>query len=261
MEGFFKIYRELFEKPIWLNSTPEQKVILIALLGMANHKDNEWEWMGVKYKTAPGQFVTSLNKIASTCGKGITIQNVRTALNRFEKFGFLAQESSKSNTLINIVNWAIYQAESKTPNKETNKELTKNQQRPNKDLTTNKNERMKECKNILPPIVPQKNESESEVQFADFVSMTNEEYSSLVTKLGEHGAKRCIEILDNYKGANGKRYKSDYRAILNWVISRYEEEQNKKGVISKKVTTMTEAEMEALDREWEEQQRLRGNGQ
>ena len=33
-----------------------------------------------------------------------------------------------------------------------------------------------------------------------------------------------IEILDNYKGQNGKKYKSDYRAILNWVVKRYEEE-------------------------------------
>lgn len=63
--------------------------------------------------------------------------------------------------------------------------------------------------------------------FAEFVSMTNEEYASLVTKLGEQGAKRCVEILDNYKGASGKKYDSDYRAILNWVVKRYEEEQGK----------------------------------
>lgn len=65
-------------------------------------------------------------------------------------------------------------------------------------------------------------------KYAEFVSLTNDEYSSLVAKLGEDGTARCIEILDNYKGANGKKYKSDYRAILNWVIERYEEEQTKK---------------------------------
>lgn len=64
-------------------------------------------------------------------------------------------------------------------------------------------------------------------KFAEFVSLTNDEYSSLVAELGESGAKRCIEILDNYKGANGKRYRSDYRAIKNWVINRYYEEQSK----------------------------------
>jgi hypothetical protein len=64
-------------------------------------------------------------------------------------------------------------------------------------------------------------------QYAEFVSMTNDEHSSLVTELGEQGARRCIEILDNYKGSSGKTYKSDYRAILNWVIKRYEEERQK----------------------------------
>ena len=41
--------------------------------------------------------------------------------------------------------------------------------------------------------------------------------------------KRMIEILDNYKGAKGKRYKSDYRAILTWVVDRYNEEIVKYG--------------------------------
>jgi len=66
------------------------------------------------------------------------------------------------------------------------------------------------------------------IKYADFVSLTNAEYKALVAKLGEEGTERCIEILDNYKGAMGKRYKSDYRAILNWVVERYEEEQRRK---------------------------------
>lgn len=64
-------------------------------------------------------------------------------------------------------------------------------------------------------------------QFAEFVSMTNDEYASLVAKLGEQGTKRCIEILDNYKGSKGAKYESDYRTILNWVVKRYEEERAK----------------------------------
>lgn len=73
------------------------------------------------------------------------------------------------------------------------------------------------------------NPKPEKVQFAEFVSMTNDEYTSLVAKVGEQGAKRCIEILDNYKGSSGKKYSSDYRAILNWTIARYEEELHKGG--------------------------------
>jgi hypothetical protein len=63
--------------------------------------------------------------------------------------------------------------------------------------------------------------------YAEFVSLTNAEHNALVTKLTEEGAKRCIEILDNYKGSSGRKYKSDYRTILNWVVQRYEEEKRR----------------------------------
>ena len=57
-------------------------------------------------------------------------------------------------------------------------------------------------------------------KYADFVIMKESEYNKLVEKYGEKFTKECIEILDNYKGAKGIKYKDDYRAILNWVIKR-----------------------------------------
>lgn len=99
------------------------------------------------------------------------------------------------------------------------------------DLTVPDHTRPNQQNQDTTPLPPtggtQKEKAPPKTKYADFVSMTNDEYSSLVAKLGEAGAARCIEILDNYKGANGKKYKSDYRAILNWVISRYEEERPK----------------------------------
>jgi len=64
--------------------------------------------------------------------------------------------------------------------------------------------------------------------YAEFVSFTEEDYQKLVDNFGKSATKRMIEILDNYKGSSGKKYKSDYRAILNWVVKRYEEETGKK---------------------------------
>ena len=37
---------------------------------------------------------------------------------------------------------------------------------------------------------------------------------------GKAFADACIVELDNYKGARGKTYKDDYRAILCWVVDR-----------------------------------------
>lgn len=144
-KGWIKIYRELLDKPIWQLSTKEQKVILITLLLMANHKPKKWEWNGEQFECAQGQFITSIAKIAEKSGNDISSQNVRTALKRFEKLNFLTNESTKTGRLITIVNWEAYQGYDDEANKGANKDLTKTSQRPNKDLTTNKND--KEDKN------------------------------------------------------------------------------------------------------------------
>jgi hypothetical protein len=145
-EGWVKIYRELLRKPIWKQSTPEQKSILVTLILMADHKPQEWDWKGEKFNTKPGQFITSLESISRKAGKGISIQNVRGSLKRFsKKFDFLTDESTKTGRLITINNWGTYQ-----PNKENpTDKSTVAQQRGNKEVTPNKNERMKETNKNL----------------------------------------------------------------------------------------------------------------
>lgn len=69
-----------------------------------------------------------------------------------------------------------------------------------------------------------KGATQQKTNYAEFVKLTDEEYQKLVEKAGESGALKCIEILDNYKGSSGKKYASDYRAILNWVIDKYQKE-------------------------------------
>lgn len=137
--GHFRIHRELYHKPIWKQSSPEHKAVLMTLLAMAWFKPNEWEWNGQKFKTEPGQFVTSLQSIVDDCGKGISIQNARSALKRFEKLEFLTNESTKQGRLITILNWGLYQysEENQQSNQQSpNKEVTKTQQRSNKEVTT-----------------------------------------------------------------------------------------------------------------------------
>lgn len=227
--GWFKFHRELFEKPIWITSTCEQKVILMTLLGMANFKGNEWEFKGKKFMVQPGQFITSLPSIAEKSGKGVTVQNVRTALKRFEKYEFLTDESTHHNRLITIVNWAIYQSEEEEGNNQTNRQLTDDQQTPNRQLTAIKKEK-KEKKEKKVEIITPPNPPVTKVQYAENVTMTEQEYTKLIEKAkGEAGAKRMVEILDNYKGSNNKDYASDYRAILSWVVERWVEEEKRKG--------------------------------
>ena len=164
--GWIKLYRCLMDKPIWLNSTPEQINILFAILMLANHEGKEWEWKGEKFKVESGQFITSSTKLAEKCGVGITRQNVRTALKRFEKLGFLTYESTKSGMLITIVNWGIYQGEGDSPNQETNQ-----------DLTTNKNDKNdKNDKNVENNI---HTATAARIDYQHYVDLYNSHCSSL----------------------------------------------------------------------------------
>jgi hypothetical protein len=62
-----------------------------------------------------------------------------------------------------------------------------------------------------------KENKENKIKYAELVTMTEKEYDKLVKEHGELLTEKMIEILSNYKGANGKTYKNDYKAILSWV--------------------------------------------
>lgn len=65
------------------------------------------------------------------------------------------------------------------------------------------------------------------IQFAEDVKMTAEEHDKLISKIGKERTAKAIETLSNYKGSSGKRYKSDYKAILSWVLNRVEEDERR----------------------------------
>ena len=79
-----------------------------------------------------------------------------------------------------------------------------------------KAKKSKEKKEKAPP--PDK------IEFAEFVHMKQSEYDTLVEKHGKAATDKLIEVLDNYKGANKKKYDSDYRAILSWVLDKVKRE-------------------------------------
>jgi hypothetical protein len=68
-----------------------------------------------------------------------------------------------------------------------------------------------------------KSKVNNKILYGEFVELLDSEYESLVQKYGQEFTQTCIETLDNYKGQSGTKYKSDYRAILNWVVERVSE--------------------------------------
>lgn len=187
---------------------------------MANHKENEWEWRGKPFKAKPGEFVTSIKSITEECGKGISSQNVRTALKRFENYGFLTKESTKVSTLINVVNWGVYQELENKTNTVTNKQLTNDSQTANKQLTTNKNVRTKECNK------DNNNINNSDLNFKDFWEqngfgmMLPNEQEKLLAWVDDFSGNREIVFkaleVTSEQGANKRNYAYVNKILRNW---------------------------------------------
>lgn len=140
--GYFKLHRELFEKPIWTESTLEQRMVLITLLSMASYKKNTWVWRGNTYEIEPGQFITSLASIQEKCGNRVSTSRIRTSIEKFENLDFLTNKSTKQGRLITIVNWGLYQSDEE-------KSQRKSQTTPKnvaKEIATIKNKTLKNYK-------------------------------------------------------------------------------------------------------------------
>lgn len=141
-QGWVKLHRKILEDELWIDCTPEQKVIMMTLLMLANHDDKSWIWQGKKFSIKAGQLITSIESIRKISGKNISSKNVRSALVKFKKYGFLANESAKTGRLITIANWAKYQSN----DEEVAKQEAKRWQRGGKEVATNKN--VKNVENI-----------------------------------------------------------------------------------------------------------------
>lgn len=118
------------------------KITFLHLLLVANYE--EGEYLGQKIKR--GQAVIGLK--ATSKKIGISIQNLRTALEKLEKSGEITRKSTNKFTLVTIENYSKYQDREVVNNNDINKPLTNDQQTTNKPLTNDQQHlRNKEYKN------------------------------------------------------------------------------------------------------------------
>lgn len=81
----------------------------------------------------------------------------------------------------------------------------------------------------LTPEQQEKVEKAKKYKYAEYVTLTRDEYTKLCVEYTEESAKEMIDMLNNYKGAKGKKYKSDYFTIRGWVKDKYYENLQKNG--------------------------------
>ncbi len=147
--GWVKVFRSLIN---WEWFTDSQTVhLFIYCLLKANIQEKGWRGLTINR----GQFVTSYEKMSQETG--ISLQSVRTRIEKLEKTGEVTRESTNNFTIVTVCNYDTYQQvadpHQHTDQQSTNNQITNDQQTDNKRITTTKeykNKRSKEIKKNVP---------------------------------------------------------------------------------------------------------------
>lgn len=182
----------------------------------------------------------SIRGLAKILPDGVT--KISTALKKLEKLHYLKRERVYANGKIIDWDYIISDEPMEDDSEETDnldsEELyadnldSENLNQEGVDIENphnnkiNNNQINKEKRNNNQISVPPATKKSEIVKnkIAEAVMMTQEEFNALVEEFGKPFTDKCIEILNNYKLSSGKKYKSDYYAIKNWVISRVSKE-------------------------------------
>lgn len=143
-QGWIKLHRSIMESETFLRLTSTQKLIAIYIVLNTNHQDGIWydKYKDIEVPIKRGQLIVSRNKIANEWFKGdkeVTEQKVRTTLKKLEKLGFLTSTSTNSYTLLEVLNYSVYQGNGEETSQVSNQVSTKSQPSDNQVSTTNKN--------------------------------------------------------------------------------------------------------------------------
>lgn len=160
------------------------------------------------------------------------ISTVRDALSKLESVGLIFRYENGGRIYLKMTAWEKHQQKRAKYSKFPQPDITCNQMisiasnctREARDETTRIEKRESET---CAPAKPEK------INFAEFVTLTQLEHDKLCSEHGQAVTNACIKKLNNYKGASGKTYRSDYRAILSWVLDDVNAKQTKRNALDR----------------------------
>jgi hypothetical protein len=184
MSGWIKLHRKITDWE-WFEDK-NTFIVFITLLLMANHKEKKYKGIVVKV----GTIVTGRDILARQTK--LSVQQIRTALNKLKLTNEITIETSSQGTVIEIVNYKKYQL--------TTNEITIKQPINNHQTTTNNNVN-KDNKNIY--------------RHFGHLFITESEVKKLLEIYNISQVDNILNDIENYKG--NTKYKSLYLTAIKWL--------------------------------------------
>lgn len=184
MSGWIKLHRKITDWE-WFEDK-NTFIVFITLLLMANHKEKKYKGIVVKI----GTIVTGRDILARQTK--LSVQQIRTALNKLKLTNEITVETSSQGTVIEIVNYKKYQL--------TTNEITIEQPINNHQTTTNNNVN-KDNKNIY--------------RHFGHLFITESEVKKLLEIYNISQVDNILNDIENYKG--NTKYKSLYLTAIKWL--------------------------------------------
>lgn len=184
MSGWIKLHRKITDWE-WFEDK-NTFIVFITLLLMANHKEKKYKGIVVKV----GTIVTGRDILARQTK--LSVQQIRTALNKLKLTNEITIETSSQGTVIEIVNYKKYQL--------TTNEITIEQPINNHQTTTNNNVN-KDNKNIY--------------RHFGHLFITESEVKKLLEIYNISQVDNILNDIENYKG--NTKYKSLYLTAIKWL--------------------------------------------
>lgn len=138
MTGYVKEYRSIMRWE-WYTDYKTAHLFRHCIL-RANIEKKKWHGIEIER----GSFATSLANLSRETG--LTIKEVRTALNKLKRTNELASDGHSQYTIITVKNWELYQAEGKQSDKQR---ASEGQAKGKRRATTKEVEEVKEVKEVV----------------------------------------------------------------------------------------------------------------
>ena len=204
-KGYVWLHRSIQNNRYYFQERFSRIMAWIDLLLIANHSPGYIRKRGIEINLQRGQVGFSQETLADrwqwSRGKVARFLDELEADNQISRKTI--QQNSRLTTLLQITNYDYYNSD-----RSTNGQQTDNKRYRNKN---------------------DKNDEKEKKKYSDAVRLTEKEYLNLVERIGQEDTTKAIDILNNYKMAKGRNYKSDYHAILSWVIKRIKEDDKYNG--------------------------------